>query len=97
VTRYAHTATLLPNGKVLMIDNGQHGEAQIDSPGTGAWVSAGRLALRRGKYTATLLPGGQVIIVGGVTDIPIQQTTTSDHVNFATYGIELYWPPEDPH
>lgn len=95
VTRYAHTATLLPNGTVLMIDNGQHGETQIYNPGTRAWVSAGRLAVRRDKYTATLLPGGQIIIIGGVTDIPIQQSI--DHVNFATYGIELYRPPADPH
>ena len=58
--RYGHTATLLPNGKVL-IAGGNNGSANLNTaelydPATGAFASAGTMTQTRSGHTATLLP-----------------------------------------
>jgi len=68
--RYEHTATLLPNGEVLVtggIDNGGHvlATAELYNPQTDTWSSAGSMAFARNSHTATLLPNGQVLVTGG--------------------------------
>ncbi len=66
--RGGHTATLLPNGQVL-VAGGQAGDyltsAELYTPATGTWATTGSLATPRVRYTATLLPNGQVLAVGG--------------------------------
>lgn len=47
-----HTATLLTNGKVLVVDNVF---AQLYDPATGSWSHTGELLTGRNDYTATLL------------------------------------------
>jgi uncharacterized protein (TIGR03437 family) len=63
------TATLLPNGKVLVIEwEGYSGD--LYDPATGMWSSTGSLDLRAFEgYTATLLPNGQVLAVGVLEDV----------------------------
>ncbi|MCX6875254.1 MAG: hypothetical protein NTW21_15820 [Verrucomicrobia bacterium] len=66
----SHTATLLPNGRVLVAagrkDNGYiFTKAELYDPGTGTWTDTGSLNTPRSSFTATLLPGGQVLVVGG--------------------------------
>lgn len=65
--RLWHTATLLPNSKVLVV--GGSGRAQYDSevydPGTGTWSFTGPLARAITSQTATLLQDGEVLIAGG--------------------------------
>lgn len=74
-TRAAHTATLLPNGKVL-VAGGQSmtgtsfvalSSAELFDPSTGTWTATGSLVTGRYNHTATLLPNGKVLIVGGNT------------------------------
>jgi uncharacterized delta-60 repeat protein len=66
--RYHHTATLLPNAKVLVAGgvgtSGFLSSAELYSPGTG-WVTTGPLNTPRNGHTATLLPNGKVLIAGG--------------------------------
>jgi uncharacterized protein (TIGR03437 family) len=65
----AFTATLLPNGKVLVIEwEGYSGD--LYDPATGMWSSTGSLDLHAFEgYTATLLPNGQVLAVGVLEDV----------------------------
>jgi hypothetical protein len=67
--RSTHTATLLPNGQVLIVggwgSNGRTATAELYDPQTGKFRYALSLAAPRASMTATLLEGGQVLIAGG--------------------------------
>ena len=65
--RYGHTATLLPNGKVL-VAGGSPGlsSAELYDPATGSWTATGSLSTARYFHTATLLPTGKVLVAGGL-------------------------------
>jgi N-acetylneuraminic acid mutarotase len=75
-SRFAHTAALLPNGKVLVLGgyDGSHplnilNSAELYDPATGTWSITGNLNTpRAGWHTATLLPNGKVLVVGGIVD-----------------------------
>lgn len=63
------TATLLPDGKVLVAGGfgsiGQLGSAEIYDPITGLWSITGSLETARSECTATLLGNGSVLVAGG--------------------------------
>jgi Kelch motif len=59
--RAEHTATLLPNGKVLV--HGSRGQAELYDPETGTWSPTGFSNTPPYGFTATLLPNGKVLIV----------------------------------
>lgn len=68
------TATLLPNGKVLVAGGSGPGNnldalatAELYDPATGNWNSAGTLNAARSFHTATLLPNGKVLVAAGAT------------------------------
>ena len=67
--RYAHTATLLPSGKVLVAggynNSGSLSSAELYDPATGTWTATGSLGTARDSHTATLLPSGKVLVAGG--------------------------------
>ena len=67
--RDAHTATLLPNGKVLVAggvnNNGVLTNAELYDPASGIWTLTGSLNTARILHTATLLPNGKVLVAGG--------------------------------
>ena len=68
--RHYHTATRLPNGKVLVAGGLAHApaSAEIYDPATGNWTVTGSLIGGRYQHTATLLPNGKVLVAGGIGD-----------------------------
>jgi N-acetylneuraminic acid mutarotase len=63
--RYGHTATLLPNGKVLVAGGGMYSStSELYNPATGTWSLTGDLNFKRYNHTATLLPNGKVLVAG---------------------------------
>ena len=75
--RFLHTATLLPDGKVLVaagadISGGFYfaiASAELYDPASGTWTVTGSLNTARYSHTATLLPDGKVLVVGGANDV----------------------------
>jgi len=64
----AHTATLLPDGAVLVAGSydadGAPASAELFNPSTGSWIATGGMIYGRAEYTATLLPDGRVLVAG---------------------------------
>ena len=67
-----HTATLLPDGRVLVTggknQTGPQGSSEIFDPHTGTWTLTGSLDEARSAHTATLIAGGLVLVIGGVSE-----------------------------
>jgi len=63
--RYSHTATLLPNSKVLAAAGYYTGSAELYDQATGTWSFTASLNTPRPNHTATPLPGGKVLLAGG--------------------------------
>jgi hypothetical protein len=63
-TRDMHTATLLPDGKVLLA-GGPSASAELYDPTGGKFAVTGSMSVPRSGHTATLLNSGRVLIVGG--------------------------------
>ena len=63
--RESHTATLLPDGKVLAAAGESTDTAELYDPSTGVWSFTGSLSNAGSGNTATLLPDGKVLVVGG--------------------------------
>jgi N-acetylneuraminic acid mutarotase len=86
--RNRHTATLLPNGKVLCA-GGYNGtslnSAELYDPTSGTWSVTGSMAMARYSHAATLLPNGQVLVAGGIT-------TSGTGTSSPLYSAELYDP-----
>jgi hypothetical protein len=73
IARIGHTATLLPDGKVLVVGGGSpYYSAELYDPSMGAFSLTGSLFDgRMGYHTATLLPNGKVLIAGGyISEVP---------------------------
>ena len=73
--RYGHTATLLPDGKILIVGGvfdpeGLTGlravSAELYDPVTRSFTLTGSMSTPRTHHTASLLPGGTVLVAGGV-------------------------------
>jgi WD40 repeat protein len=68
IPRSGHTATLLRNGKVLVVGGDSSGSAELYDPVIGSWNFTGSLNIPPGGHTATLLHNGKVLVVGDFND-----------------------------
>jgi hypothetical protein len=95
VARFRHTATLLKNGKVLVVggvpvdSSNPTATAEVYDPTTGSFTVTGSMTTAREEHTATLLANGKVLIVGGESPV----TGSSDLQ--ATATAEVYDPSTD--
>jgi hypothetical protein len=91
--RYRQTATLLPNGKVLVAGGNVGSGAQLGAgcclataelydPSTGTWTPTGSMIDARVAHSATLLLDGTVLVAGGDGAL----------INGLTPGAEVYDP-----
>ena len=88
VARFRHTATLLQNGKVLIVggvpldSSNPTSTAEVYDPATGSFSATGGMATARDEHTATLLADGKVLIVGGTSSVTgssgLQVTVTAE-------------------
>jgi Galactose oxidase, central domain len=80
--RSSHTATLLPDGTVLLCGGAigwfnasgyvSENAAEIYDPATGSFKDAGTMNTGKFWHTATLLPNGTVMLLGGIDrDLPL--------------------------
>ena len=85
--RVGHTATLLPNGKVLVAggrsQTGVATSVELYDPVAKVWTVGGGMTTTRFDHTATLLPNGKVLVAGGYRgDVGFPDWT----------GVEFYDP-----
>lgn len=90
-TRTSHTATLLANGKVLIVGGASAygaasvlATAELYDPSTGRFSATSSMSVPRVSHTATLLPDGRVLITGG--------SAGAQFSGVATANAELYDP-----
>jgi N-acetylneuraminic acid mutarotase len=70
--RAQHTATLLPDGRILVAggaitneDNSATAAAELYDPRAGTWTKTGSMLTPRARHSATLLRNGTVLVAGG--------------------------------
>src|ERR1035437_5584691 len=90
VGRNWQTASLLPNGQVLLAGGFESGPGQLSGvelydPIIGAWIaSTNALNTARWGHTATLLPGGRILVAGGMGSSGVTNSTeVYDYANGA--------------
>jgi hypothetical protein len=89
--RENHTATLLPNGKVMVTGGDNHSvylsSSEIYDPATGLWAATGALNTGRAYHKATLLPDGKVLIAEG-------NTSSGGELYKVSLGYSNAWQPQ---
>ena len=70
--RWDHTATLLPDGNVLICGGGGNGgvllaSAELYDPVSGIFSATGNLVTARFEHAAVVLRNGTVLVAGGPT------------------------------
>jgi Galactose oxidase, central domain len=94
--RSRHTATLLPNGLVLVAGGADNSNpissCELFNPSTGTWSPAALLNNERAYHTANLLSDGRVLVAGGY-NLSLDSVRTSElydsSTNTWTFTIQL--------
>jgi hypothetical protein len=91
--RSEHTATLLSNGKVLIV-GGKNAtsvlsSAEIFDPATGLFTATGSLGAARKGHTATVLSDGRILLAGGYSNAPLSSAEIYSQGVFTTVPTPL--------
>ena len=94
--RSGHTATLLPNGKVLIAGGySAPSSAKLYDPATKAWSTTGSLKQGRAAHIAVLLNNGKVLVAGGngpLNSAEIYSPSTGTWSYTGSMNTARYWP-----
>ena len=86
-TRWNHTATLLPNGRVLVaggttnqqpVGTNVLASADLYNPVTGTWSKTSPMKNPRIFHTAIMLPNGKILVTGGTSNYPTMYLSISE-------------------
>lgn len=93
VARIDHTATRLPDGRVLVAGGVTTGPAptataEVFDPDAGTWSPAASMRLARSRHVAIALPDGEVLVAGG--QLADRTATTSAEIYDA--GTDTWTP-----
>ena len=102
VARYFHTATLLPNGRVLVaggagLPNDYLASAELYDPGAGRFAATGSMAIGRIGPVATRMNNGKVLVVGGLqsderfSSAELYSQETGKFTPTASMGADVDW------
>ena len=82
MARRSHTASLLPDGKVLVAGGSfdLSGSAELYDPASGQWTYTGTMTTNRQDHTATVLTNGMVLVAGGQVEVGfgLERTATAE-------------------
>jgi len=91
--RDGHTATLLPNGNVVVAggenNNATMTSTEVYSPTTGSWTVSGNLNTARSNANALLLPNGSILVAGGCVSACLSSTTATAEIFNSLNGTWL--------
>ena len=93
--RTYHTATLLPNGEVLVAGGTSNdlitslASAELYDPIARTWTATGSMTTARGIHTATLLPSGQVLVAGGEASLLSLSLTSAELYESAPEAVDI--------
>ena len=86
VGRSSHTASLLPDGRVMVAGGlGRLASTELFDPVSGSWSPGSVMTEARYVHTATVLPDGRILMTGG-------QTTEDDGGRHLSRLSELFRP-----
>jgi hypothetical protein len=94
IARSGHTATLLPDGKVL-VAGGPNESAELYDPESGTFSATGSMIVARSGHTATLLTNaalpnrGKVLIVGGNSTVTTAELYDPTNGTFTATGSAI--------
>jgi hypothetical protein len=94
--RVGHTATLLPNGKVLVAGGTLNASdslasAELYDPASEIWTATAPLSTGRLDFTTTLLSNGKVLAAGGVGS---NRALASAELYDVGLGFNTTWQPQ---
>jgi Galactose oxidase, central domain len=90
IARSGHTATLLPDGQVLVAggccdaSGNVLASAELYDPATGQWTVTDSMTTARWGHSATRLPNGEVLVAGGSITSGIAPIATAELYNPST-------------